>query len=218
MRIVPTDLTTWQWAFEHPSYSPVADPSSTEQGAYIDALDPSSRLSFPQVKQLATSLSNVMVRSYGLQPGETVSLFATNSIWYPVAMWAALRVGARVNGASPAYGVDEMVHAIKTAGSRIIFTLPSCLDVAVQAAEAVGLERDRIVLLEGEVAGTSCLEDMIRDGGKMDEVLAWSIPAGKTNRDICGYDSTLSSVSTRSRLTSITVRHTRSHANTHIMY
>lgn len=218
MRTVPTDLTTWQWAFEHPSYSPVANPSSTEQGAYIDALDPSSRLSFPQVKRLATSLSNVLVRSYGLQAGETVSLFATNSIWYPVAMWAALRVGARVNGASPAYGVDEMVHAIETAGSRIIFTLPSCLDVAVQAAKTVGLEKDRIILLEGEVDGTRCLQAMISDGEKIEEVPAWCISTGQTNKEVCGYDPAMSSVSTRSSLTSITVRHTRSHTDPHITY
>jgi len=116
-----------------------------------------------------------------------VSLFAGNSIYYPVAIWAALRVGGRVNGASPAYGVEEMVHAMKTADSRIVFTLPSCLEIARQAAEIVGLGRDRIVLLEGSVEGTRNLEDLIAEGKQLDEVPVWEIPDGLSNKDICGY-------------------------------
>lgn len=210
---VPTDLTTWEWAFEHPSHSPVASTTSNTPGAYIDALDPSSRLSFAQVKEHATHLSNALVHSYNLQPGETVSLFATNSIWYPVAMWAALRVGGRINGASPAYGVDEMVHAMKTAGSRIIFTLPSCLEVAIEAAKIVGLSRDRIFLLEGHTNGVRCLKDLMKEGKQMEETPVWRIPAGKTNRDICGYgrfsvnDARL--ILTRSQLSQFLVRHHR---------
>jgi acyl-CoA synthetase (AMP-forming)/AMP-acid ligase II len=181
-------LTTWQWAFENPSTSPVANQSLAKtSGAYIDASDPSSRLSFYEVKEVATHLSNALVKSYGLGPGDTVSLFAGNSIYYPVAIWAALRVGGRVNGASPAYGFEEMVHAMKTANSSIVFTLPSCLDIAMQAAKAVGLGKDRIILLEGCVEGTRNLEDLIREGKRLDEVLVWTLPAGSSNKDICGY-------------------------------
>lgn len=127
------------------------------------------------------------MKTYGLAPGDTVSLFAGNSIYYPVAIWAALRVGGRVNGASPAYGIEEMVHAMKTANSSIVFTLPSCLDVAMQAAEVVGLGQDRIVLLEGSVEGTRNLEDLIGEGKRLDEVPVWKIPVGSSNKDICGY-------------------------------
>jgi hypothetical protein len=187
---VPTDITTWQWAFENPSTSQVANPSLAKtSGAYIDALDPSSRLPFYEVKDLATNLSNTLVQSYGLTPGDTISLFAGNSIYYPVAIWAALRVGGRVNGASPAYGIEEMVHAMKTANSKIIFTLPSCLEVATQAAEIVGLGKDRIILLEGSVEGTRDLEDLIGEGKRLRQVPIWKIPAGSSNKDVCGYVS-----------------------------
>jgi acyl-CoA synthetase (AMP-forming)/AMP-acid ligase II len=180
---VPTDLTTWQWAFEHPSYSPIGNLSP---GAYIDALNPSSRLSFPKVKELATNLSNTLVKTYGVLPGETVSLFASNSIYYPVAMWAALRVGGRVNGASPAYGVDEMVHAIKTAESKIVFTLPACLEVVVEAAKVLGIGRKRIVLLEGSVKGVRSLRELIDEGRGLNEVPVEGIPEGMSNKHVCG--------------------------------
>lgn len=181
-------MTTWQWAVEHPSYSPVAASStSSDLGAYIDASNPASRLSFSLVKEIATHLSNTLVRSYSLIPGDTVSLFASNSIYYPVATWAALRVGGRVNGASPAYGVEEMVHAMTTANSQIVFTLPLCLEVATQAAKIVGLSKDRVVLLEGSAEGTRNLQDLIEEGKNLEKVPTWSIPAGKTNKDVCGY-------------------------------
>lgn len=161
--------------------------TSSDSGAYIDASNSASRLSFTLVKEVATHLSNTLVRSYGLVPGDTVSLFAFNSIYYPVATWAALRVGGRVNGASPAYGVEEMVHAMTTANSKIVFTLPSCLKIATQAAEIAGLGKERIVLLEGSVGGTRNLQDLIDEGKHMKRVPTWSIPAGKTNKDVCGY-------------------------------
>ena len=38
-------------------------------------------------------LSSALVREYGLRPDDTISLFSTNTIWYPVAMWAMIRAG-----------------------------------------------------------------------------------------------------------------------------
>ena len=80
-----------------------------------------------------------------------------------------------------------MVHAMKTAGSRIIFTLPSCLEVAVEAAEIVGIARERVVLLEGRVKGVRSLGELTEEGARMDEVPVEGIPAGKSNMDVCGY-------------------------------
>lgn len=153
---VPTNLTTWQWAFENPNSPP-------RTGAYINA-STRERLPFADVEEQATQLSTVLVREHGLQPGDTVSLFATNTIWYPVAMWAAARAGARVNGASPAYGEEEMVHALKTAGTKFLFTLPEALEVVLKVAEQVGLSEDRIFLLEGQGQGVTTLQDLVMTG------------------------------------------------------
>ena len=67
-------------------------------------------------------------------------------------MWAVVRAGGMVSGASPAYGVGEMVQALRTSKSVVIMTLPGKgLGVAVEAAGKVGLGRDRVLLLEGRV-------------------------------------------------------------------
>ena len=61
-------------------------------GAYENAVT-KARLDFVEVRDKAAFLSTTLVGQYGLKAGDTVSIFSTNSIWYPVAMWAAVRVG-----------------------------------------------------------------------------------------------------------------------------
>jgi 4-coumarate--CoA ligase len=128
-----------------------------------------------------------LVRKYGLTPGDTVSLFSTNSVWYPVAMWAILRAGGRVNGASPAYGVDEMTHALTTAQTKILITLPNALKVALTAAKHTGIPESNILLLEGTSPGFVSIQDLINEHQNTRVPLPWRIPKGKTNRQVCGY-------------------------------
>ncbi len=155
-------------------------------GAYVNAVT-KERLDFAEVKRKATQLSTVLVHKYGLQPGETVSLFSTNTIWYPVAMWAIVRAGGRVNGASPAYMVEEMTHALKTAKSKILITLPTALDVAVAAADNVGISRSNVLLLEGSAPGFISIQSLMELSTSFSTPPPWRIPSNKTNKQVCGY-------------------------------
>lgn len=155
-------------------------------GAYVNAITKES-LDFAEVKQKATHLSTVLVHKYGLQPGDTVSLFSTNTIWYPVAMWAIVRVGGRVNGASPAYMVEEMTHALKTAKTKILITLPTALDVAVEAADSAGIPRSNVLLLEGSAPGFTSIQNLMSLANSLPTPPPWRIPFNKTNAQICGY-------------------------------
>lgn len=148
---MPTHLTTWDWLFDSP-YSPLSRLGRDQLAGYTDATT-NETLDWAAVKTLTTHLSTALVGKYGLRPGETVSLFSQNSVWYPVVMHGALRYGARVSGASPAYGVDEMAYALRTAKARLLVTGKESLGVAVKAAQKAGLERGRVVLLEGEAEG-----------------------------------------------------------------
>ena len=186
-RIDPTNITTWEWAFENTPYSPIySRPASQPLGAYINATT-KERLDFAEVKQKATQLSTVLVHKYGLQPGDTVSLFSTNTIWYPVAMWAVVRAGGRVNGASPAYMIEEMTHALKTAKTKILITLPTALNVAAAAADNAGISRSNILLLEGSAPGFTSIQSLMELSSSFPTPPLWRIPSNKTNKQICGY-------------------------------
>jgi 4-coumarate--CoA ligase len=98
--------------------------------------------------------------------------------------------GGVISGASPAYNVEEMSYALKTAQARFIMTSPPSMKVAAAAAANAGIPKEHIFLLEGELDGYTTLQDLIRVGknyGEGDQVPAFKIPKGKTNFDICGF-------------------------------
>jgi len=185
--LLPRDLTTWQWLFEHPTYSPIARFPPDQLAGYTNALT-KERLNWLEVKEAATHLSTALKKRYGLQEGDTVALFSQNSIWYPVAMHATLRVGGKVSGASPAYNVEEMTYALKTADAKFLMTHPNSMEVAVQAAKNAGIPKENLFLLEGNVGGHTTIKDLIEMGKKEKEQSPfYTIPKGKTNFDICGF-------------------------------
>lgn len=172
-------MTTYQHFFED---------NRSLSGAYENAIT-KERLSFREVKQKAELLSTIFVRKYGLQPGQTVSLFSGNSVWYPVGVWATIRAGGRINGASPVYTIDETVHALRTADTKIILTLPSSLPTVSAAARQVGIPPSNILLLEGTSPEVQSMQSLIADADtkKISIVPTYRIPAGKSNKEICGY-------------------------------
>lgn len=188
---IPSSLTAWDWLFDSP-YSPLTPSSPTSAGplgGYTNAVT-GARLDYAQVRTLSTYLATALVKHHGLQPGETISLFSQNTIWYPIAMFGGLRAGAVISGASPAYGVEEMAYALKTAKARFLMTMEGSLRVAVEAAERVGLGRERVILLEGKVEGFKTVQELVEQGereGEGGQVGSWKIPPGQRNGDVCGY-------------------------------
>ncbi|KAH8890380.1 4-coumarate-CoA ligase [Thozetella sp. PMI_491] len=185
----PTQLTTWEWAFESRDYSSVAKQEAGSQGyvgAYENAVT-KERLGFEQVKEKATLLSTVLVHRYNLLPGHTVSIFSGNTIWYPVALWATVRAGGRLNSASPSYNVDEMTHAMKTAQTKIVFTELFALPVTKAAAAAAGIPQTHIFLFDGRAEGCSSVQDVIAAAAGLTVPPHYRIPTGQTNADVCGY-------------------------------
>ncbi|KAJ9615375.1 hypothetical protein H2200_001450 [Cladophialophora chaetospira] len=183
---IPKNITTWEWLFEPGEFSPLYKTPRQSLAGYVNAIT-KERLDWAAVKTKATLLSTVLVKEFGLQPDETVSLFSTNTIWYPVAMWAVIRAGGRVNGASPAYNVEEMTYALKIAKSKILITLPSSLEVALAAARNAGITRERVFLLEGRVDGFLSIQELMERGEKYSPDPPYRIPRGKTNKEVCGY-------------------------------
>ncbi|KAL8851949.1 MAG: hypothetical protein Q9221_003160 [Calogaya cf. arnoldii] len=182
---IPTDLTIWDWLFDSP-YSPLARDGPI--AGYTNAIT-GERVDYSQVKAYTTYLSTALVKKYGFGEGETVALFSPNTIWYPVAMLGVLRAGGVMSGASPAYNVEEMTYALKTANAKFLMTIPSSMDVAVAAARKAGIPKDQIFLLEGNVDGHTTMKQLLEIGesyGREGQVSSFKIPQGKQNKDVCG--------------------------------
>lgn len=190
---MPTSVTIWEWLFDEKSPASPLSGRFLERdlAGYTDA-HTKERVSWREVRDAAAHMSTALVRDYGLAPQQTLSLFSRNTIWYPVALFAAVRAGAVVSGASPAYGVEEMTYALRTARARFIATHPTSVAVAAEAARNVGIPREHIFLLEGELDGYTTVQDLIRAGRRYAEdgeglVTAFRIPPGKRNGDVCAF-------------------------------
>ncbi|KAI8938829.1 hypothetical protein NX059_004691 [Plenodomus lindquistii] len=185
---LPTNLTDWDWLFESP-YSPINNYPPNELAGFQNALT-KERVNWADVKKYSTYISTALVKKYGLKKGETVALFSQNTVWYPVAMFAGLRAGAKISGASPAYNVEEMTFALKTADAKFLMTTPGSMEVASVSAKAAGLPQSNVFLLEGELPGYTTVQELIRIGesyGMSGQAQAFKVPPGKKNKDVCGF-------------------------------
>lgn len=98
--------------------------------------------------------------------------------------------GGIISGASPAYNIEEMTFALRTAQAKVLMTAPSALSVAIPAAKNAGIPQDRIILLEGKKAGFTTIQDLVALGesfGPSGQVQPFKIPTGQTNKDLCGF-------------------------------
>jgi 4-coumarate--CoA ligase len=185
---VPEQLTTWDWLFDSP-YSPIQKYPPGELAGFQNGLT-KERVDWMDVKNYSTYISTALVKKYGLKAGNTIALFSMNTVWYPVAMFAGLRAGAKISGASPAYNIEEMTYALKTADAKFLMTTPGSMDIAAASAKAAGLPQSNIFLLEGELPGYTTIKDLIRVGesyGESRQTPAFKLQPGQKNKDVCGF-------------------------------
>ncbi|KAE8452663.1 hypothetical protein EG329_013922 [Mollisiaceae sp. DMI_Dod_QoI] len=185
---LPSNITNWTWLFNSPA-SPLQTIPPSELAGYTNA-NTTERLSYASVKTHTTHLSTALVKHYDLQKGDVVALFSQNTIWYPVAMLAANRVGAIISGASPAYNVEEMTYALKTAGAKFLFTIPGSMGVATAAAKNAGIPREKVFLLEGKTEGFKTMSELLdlgRKEGESGQVEEYKLKPGEKNKDLCGF-------------------------------
>lgn len=184
---VPTDIAVWDWLFDSSS-SPLERYPEHELAGYVDA-ESKARLNWAQVKEATTHLSTALVRKYNFKPNDTITIFSGNTIWYPVAMFGAVRVGGIVSGASPAYNVEEMTLALRTAKAKFLATSLASIEVASEAARQAGIPKQHVFLLEGELEGHMSIQKLIeyaRSLGTGGQVQPFKIPTGATNKEVCG--------------------------------
>ncbi|KAH7000559.1 hypothetical protein EDB80DRAFT_811779 [Ilyonectria destructans] len=182
----PKNQTVWSWLFESARFRSLPE---NYQPAVINAIT-KEQITFRQLKQYAEQLSGDLVRRCGLTEGDTAILFSPNTIWYPVAMHAIIRVGGIVGGLSPSSNAEELQHGLQVSKAKYVFTSLETLDVALQAVSAVGIPQDRVILFEGERSGHYSIRDWIGVNAAAhgpSHVPAFTIPTGKLNSDVCGY-------------------------------
>lgn len=86
--------------------------------------------------------------SAGLKNGDRVLLFAANSLFYPIVVMGTLMAGGIFNSANPAYTARELSHQLKDSDPRFVLAAENCIDRALDAADLVGYDRNRVFPFE----------------------------------------------------------------------
>ncbi|PYI15930.1 phenylacetyl-CoA ligase [Aspergillus japonicus CBS 114.51] len=103
-----------------------------------------------RVEYLARSLSS----RFNWQPNagsewdKTLAIFSVNTIDTLTLSWAVHRLGGVASPANAAYSAAELKYQLQDSRATVLFTCLPLLKTALEAADAAGLPRDRIFLLE----------------------------------------------------------------------
>ncbi|KAK0481631.1 amp dependent CoA ligase [Armillaria novae-zelandiae] len=101
-----------------------------------------------EVHQRTQGLANALSLRWNLSEHDVVCIFSPNHIYYPISIWAVHRVGGIITPANPSYTVEELIHQLQTANANAIIVYSAFLPTALEAARAVGIPKDRIVLID----------------------------------------------------------------------
>src|SRR3989338_5984062 len=116
-------------------------------------------------KQIRSCAAYVAER--GLKAGDTVLINAPNIPHYPSYFHGVLYAGGIVSPASPQLTLEELVSQLTDSDSRFIVTVPPLAALSLQAAKAVGIPNDRVIIHGGDgMKGTSSHVDVFSNPGK----------------------------------------------------
>ena len=78
----------------------------------------------------------------GLKKGDVVTMLLPNSIQYVVCYYACMRLGLIASGINPTYKPAEVLHQVKTVGTKVMVVLDSLYDSCVAPVrEKAGIEK-----------------------------------------------------------------------------
>jgi acyl-CoA synthetase (AMP-forming)/AMP-acid ligase II len=121
--------------------------------------------------------------------------------------WAAHRLGGVQTPANAAYSADEVSYQLRDSGAKCLFTCLPLLDTALQAAEKVGIPRNRVYILSlpdlatGGITNNEfkTVDQLIEEGSKQPrlEELSWSKGEGARRCAFLCYSSGTSGLPVR---------------------
>lgn len=79
-------------------------------------------LNYQQINEKANQLA-AYLQSLGLNEGDRIVIQLPNLIQYPIAMYAAIKIGLVVVNTNPLYTAQEMLHQFNDSGARAIILL-----------------------------------------------------------------------------------------------
>lgn len=134
-----------KWIFGS-SFEPLSD-----RKAFIDADNPDTKyLTFSDYRLVAKQIA-IGLQASGLRPGDRVMVFSGNSIIFPAVFLGVLMAGGIFTGANPGFTSRELAYQLSDSGATFMFSAPTTLQTAVDAARDVGMPARNVFVLDTTV-------------------------------------------------------------------
>ncbi|KXS09105.1 putative amp-binding enzyme [Gonapodya prolifera JEL478] len=131
-----------------------AVPSKKGKLAYVDGVT-DEEIGHDSLKTLCEDFAAVLQGKYGLKERKVLGVFSPNDVHYPIALWGALRIGCVATTANHTYTAEELTHQLRDSGAKVLLTHPVVLPVALDAAKALGIPSERVLLFMRDERDTS---------------------------------------------------------------
>ncbi|MFF9109465.1 4-coumarate--CoA ligase family protein [Streptomyces sp. NPDC014805] len=104
--------------------------------ALVDGTD-GTTLTYEQVDRIHRRIAAALAEA-GVRKGDVLALHSPNTVFFPVAFYAATRAGASVTTAHPLATAEEFAKQLADCAARWIITVSPLLGIAQRAAELAG--------------------------------------------------------------------------------
>ncbi|KAF2454031.1 phenylacetyl-CoA ligase-like protein [Lineolata rhizophorae] len=166
-------------------------------GKEYSALDVKDRVDF-LARGLAQELGWKV--NEGSEYDKVIGVYSLNTIDTLTLAWATHRIGGIQSPANAAYSVPELAYQLKDSGAKCVFTCVPLLKATLEAAEKVGIPKNRVYMLEmapesiggaKSPAGFKTVDQLIAEGMKCDrlEHLDWKEGDGAKKTAFLCYSS-----------------------------
>lgn len=148
VRELPDDLDVYGCMYE---YFPASRPDLRNTGLplFIDEVT-GQRWNFEEAKENTDLLSVALAERCDIRPDNRAGIYATNSIYFPIAVWATHRLGATISPANPAFMAKELSFQLEASNSKLLFVSedPVSLKNGFEAAKLANIPRNRVVIVQ----------------------------------------------------------------------
>ncbi len=91
------------------------------------------KISFAETRALSQQFAAYLQNELGLQKGDCIAMMMPNILQYPVALFAALRLGITIVNVDPMYTARELVHQLNDSGATTLVFLENFADTVETA-------------------------------------------------------------------------------------
>ncbi|CAO3617940.1 unnamed protein product [Mucor fragilis] len=111
----------------------------------IDAFTGES-LTYGKLKDNILRFAATLQDKFDFKRGDVVAIYSPNQYDYSVPLLGAVAAGGSTTPANPAYTPKELAYQLEMTKAKVLIAHPSNVELALAAADLVGLAKDRIFL------------------------------------------------------------------------